>query len=187
MNRIVLDIETTGLDPNRHRILEVAMVLCTEDGESLADRQVLVRQNLDPEFLIRDHNTAKDADFLMNMHTQNGLLSECRRSFWGVSACEGELLDTLRSWNFERGDAITIGNTVQFDRAFLKRWMPDLDAFLSYRIIDLSSITRLVSKKFEKPVSNHRALDDCYRSLEEYRHYLRVIRAGEEALDRAGT
>ncbi len=166
-----LDLEMTGLDPETERIVEVASVLTTpqldivEEGPSLVVNQ--------PESFLQNME-----DVVKQMHRSSGLLDKIRESTATIEDAQRATIDFLYK-HFD-GDTIfqLAGNSVYQDRAFLRRYMPELDQRLHYRLIDVSTIKSLVrywypnnsNTKMEKQ-EQHRALDDIYESIQELRHY----------------
>jgi oligoribonuclease len=120
-------------------------------------------------------------DFVRNMHTKSGLLEELAS---GVSLAEAEqiVLDYVRSQCPADSRPPLAGNTVGTDRAFLARDMHELESFLHYRIVDVSSIKELSRRwyprtYFQAPTKrgNHRALADIQESIEELRYYREAV------------
>jgi oligoribonuclease len=119
-------------------------------------------------------------EWAAKQHARSGLLDEVRASRVTLAQAEEETLEFLKQYCV-RQQAPLCGNSICFDRRFLIAHMPDLDAFLSYRNVDVSSITELVSrwysgeKVIDDKVSRHRALDDIRESIEELRAYRRTV------------
>lgn len=174
-DRIVwIDCEMTGLDLETDALIEVA-ALVTDSGLNQLGEGVDLVIAPPPEAL-----TAM-TDVVRQMHTTSGLLDELAR---GVTLEEATaaVLDYVRTWVPEPRKAPLGGNTVGTDRAFLARDMPELDTWLHYRIIDVSSIKELVRRwypraYFAAPAKNggHRALADITESIAELRYYREAI------------
>ena len=165
-----IDCEMTGLDLGADALIEVAALVTDFDLEVLGDGvDVVVKPP--PDAL------AQMGDFVRSMHTDSGLLEHLAE---GVSLADAEqqVLDYVRAHCPDGSRPPLAGNTVATDRAFLARDMPDLDAFLHYRIVDVSSIKELARRwypraYFAAPVKrgSHRALADIRESIEELRYY----------------
>ena len=172
MNKILwVDLETTGLDENESVILEVAAMVTTGDLKEISRYQAVVHQ-LEPSMRAMNQ-------YVRDMHTSSGLLNEVRASL----KSEGEVEKEFRAYILDEfgGDKpVVAGSSVHFDKRFLKKHMPTVEALCHYRIIDVSSFKetfRLVHG-FELPknfISAHRGLDDIQASINEFRQYLNFI------------
>lgn len=166
-----IDLETTGLDELKDSILEVAVVVATDDLETVTAFCSVV---VEPLF-----GTLSQMDpVVVEMHTKNGLLAECM----GPDAmrrheAEAEVLGFLSSIEGTKGCPVA-GNSVWFDKNFIRRHMPKLHGLFHYRIVDVSSFNEMAQRwnpeLFEgRPRSdeNHRALTDAETSLQTMRYY----------------
>lgn len=135
MQIIWLDLETTGLHPRQDRILEVAVCLATSTVPLPADRA------LQEWVLAYDPRDVACVDpFVRKMHEDNGLWRDCAASRLDLRYVEERLLDLIPATH-SRADRPTLaGNSVHFDKAFLERWMPELHARLSHRVLDISAV-----------------------------------------------
>jgi oligoribonuclease len=168
-NLVWIDLEMTGLDPDRDRIIEIATIVTNRDLDLLAEGPVLaVRQ---PESVLELMD-----DWNRSTHGGSGLLARVRSST--VSEREAELatLDFLAA-HVSRGASPMCGNSICQDRRFLARWMPELERFFHYRNLDVSSLKELarrwapaVHAGFTKK-STHLALEDIRDSIAELRYY----------------
>jgi oligoribonuclease len=175
-NRLVwIDLEMTGLDVERHRIVELAVLVTDAHLEVLADGlDLVVHQS--PEVL------AEMDEFVRKMHTKSGLLPEIERSSLGLDAAGAQALEYIAQFVPEAGTAPMCGNSIGVDRRFLDRYLPNLDRYLHYRSVDVSSIKELcrrwypdVYKKRPSKAETHRALDDIRESVAELRYYRDTI------------
>ena len=164
-----MDLEMTGLDPERHRILEIATLVTDPSLEIVATGPVIaIRQS--QEVL------ADMEEWSRNTHTASGLLARVEASETGTWEAEEQTLQFIRAW-VDEGASPLCGNSVHHDRRFLAREMPALNAYLHYRIVDVSTIKELVRrwypKAFQAPSKKgaHRALGDIEESLRELRWY----------------
>lgn len=159
----------TGLDPDKERIIEIATIVTDDELNVVAEGPALaVRQS---ETLL----AAMD-DWNQTHHKASGLLDRVRNE--GVSEREAEAatLDFLAR-HVERKRSPLCGNTIWQDRRFLARYMPELEGYLHYRMVDVSSIKELVQRwrpdlmgGFSKR-NEHTALADIRESVEELRYY----------------
>ncbi|MEZ0075649.1 oligoribonuclease [Planotetraspora sp. GP83] len=169
-----IDCEMTGLDLGRDALVEVACVVT--DGElNQLDEGVDVVIKPPPEAL------AQMSEVVREMHTASGLL---RALASGVTLAEAEsiVLDYIRAHVPEPKKAPLCGNSIATDRSFIARDMPAVDAFLHYRMIDVSSIKELARRWYPRVYfaspekqGGHRALADITESIRELRYYRAAV------------
>jgi oligoribonuclease len=174
-DRIVwVDCEMTGLDLSRDALVEVACVITDAELREL-DGGVTV--------VIRppDDALAGMPDVVREMHTASGLLVEIPDGTT-LAAAQALVLDYIKAHCPEPRKAPLAGSSIYVDRGFLARDMPDLDAWLHYRLIDVSSIKELARRwypraYFNSPpkTGNHRALADARESIAELRYYREAV------------
>ncbi|AZV93126.1 oligoribonuclease [Kerstersia gyiorum] len=169
-NRLVwLDMEMTGLDPEKERIIEVAVVVTEPDLSVVAEGPVLAIHQDDSLLNAMDKwNTAT--------HGRSGLTERVRASTTTEAQAEDILLAFLAQ-HVPAGKSPLCGNTISQDRRFMFRYMPRLEQFFHYRNLDVSTLKELarrwkpeVYKGFEKK-SRHEALADIYESIDELKYY----------------
>lgn len=174
-DRIVwMDLEMSGLDPARDRILEVAVLVTDAELNVVAEGpQLVVHQ---PEEIL----AAMDP-WCVRQHGQSGLTEQVRASRLGEAEAEARLLDFLQAHVPERACPLG-GNSVHQDRAFLRRYMPRVEAWLHYRNVDVSTLKELVRRWYPEAYAArppkdgvHRALGDIHESLAELRYYRRAV------------
>ena len=169
-----IDCEMTGLDLARDALIEIAC-LVTDGDLNLLDEGV--------DEVIKPPPEALDqmADVVRSMHTASGLLNVLET---GITLAEAQerLLDYVRGYVKEPRKAPLCGNSIATDRAFLARDMPELDAYLHYRMVDVSSIKELARRwypraYFASPLKTggHRALADIKESVRELQYYREAI------------
>jgi oligoribonuclease len=169
-----IDCEMTGLDLSADALVEVAVLVTDADLQVLGEGVDLV---------IRPPETAltQMSEVVRSMHTSSGLLEALAK---GISLDEAreQILSYVTTYVPEAGKAPLAGNTVHMDRLFLARDLPEVEAHLHYRNVDVSSIKELARRWFPRvyfaaPVKtgNHRALGDIQDSIEELRYYRRTI------------
>ena len=164
-----LDLEMTGLDPEKERIIEAAVIVTEPDLTFVAEGPVLV---------IHQSNELLDGmdNWNKSTHGKSGLIDKVKASTVTEEQAEDRLLAFL-SQLVPAGKSPLCGNTVGQDRRFLVKYMPRLEAFFHYRNLDVSTLKELslrwrpeVYRSFVKQ-SRHEALADIYESIEELKHY----------------
>ncbi len=164
-----IDLEMTGLDPERERIIEMATLVTDSELTVVAEGPVIAVHQ--PDSLL----DAMD-EWCTRTHGQTGLTQRVRDSRISESEAEQQTLAFLRQ-HLAPGQSPLCGNSIGQDRRFLVRYMPALEGFFHYRNLDVSTIKELarrwrpdvldgVSKK-----GTHLALDDIRDSINELRHY----------------
>jgi oligoribonuclease len=176
MDRLVwIDCEMTGLDLVHDRLIEVAVLVT--DGEL-----AVLDEGLD--LVIDAPAEALDAmvPVVRQMHEDSGLTEAVRAASLSVTDAEQQLLAYIQQFVPEAGKAPLCGNSIATDRGFLARDMPALDAFLHYRMIDVSSVKELARRWYPRAYYNapakqggHRALADIRESVEELRYYRAAV------------
>lgn len=172
MNNLLvwIDCEMTGLSLESDALIEVA-ALVTDAELNVLGEGIDVIIAPEPEQL------AQMSDFVRAMHEKSGLLTELDGGLTMADA-EQRVLDYIRDFVPEGRKAPLAGNTIGTDRAFLLRDMPELEAHVHYRNVDVSSIKELARRWFPRVYyntpgksGNHRALADIQESIEELRYY----------------
>jgi oligoribonuclease len=166
-----IDLEMTGLDVGRHTIVEIA-VLVTDSQLEVVDEGVDLVVHQPPDAL-----AAMD-DYVRKMHTKSGLLPAIEASSTSLADAGAQVLKYLTARVAEPGTAPLCGNSIGVDRRFLDRHLPDVDRFVHYRSIDVSSLKELCRRWYPEVYQHrpnkretHRALDDIRESVEELRYY----------------
>ena len=162
-------MEMTGLDPERERIIEVAMIITDSDLNVLAQSEVYVVHQSDELLDGMDAwNTAT--------HGRTGLTQRVRESRLSEAEVEQKLLDFIAQWIPEKATPMC-GNSIHQDRRFMVKYMPRLEAYFHYRNLDVSTLKEL-AKRWNPHVAkgvvkrgSHQALDDILESIEEMRYY----------------
>ena len=165
-----LDLEMTGLDLDRHVIVEIAALVTDDDLEPVDDGiDLIVHQP--PSAL------AEMDDFVRKMHTKSGLLPEIEASTLSLADAGAQVLEYVRG-HVAEGSSPLCGNSIGVDRRFLDRQLPELDRYLHYRSIDVSSFKELcrrwypvVYKGRPGKTETHRALADVQESIAEMKYY----------------
>lgn len=166
-----IDLEMTGLDPAKDKILEVATIATDIDLNEIARYESVVKVD---EKIIKSRMVG---DFWeKNQQSRDALISQ-NASGRPVKEVEKELIDFIDD-NFGK-EIYLAGNSIHQDRKFIEREMPELNKRLHYRMLDVSAwkiyFENALGKKFIKP-ENHRALDDIVGSIEELKWYLTFLK-----------
>ena len=169
---IWIDLEMTGLDPERDVIIEAAVLITDADLNVIADGPELAIHRSDDELSVMNKWNRKT-------HHGSGLIKRVRTSDVTIAQAEAEILEFVQQWTVE-GKSPLCGNSVHQDKRFLYREMPQLVDWLHYRIIDVSTVKELATRwypeleKFAKQ-ERHRAMDDIRESIAELRWYRQRI------------
>jgi oligoribonuclease len=170
-----IDLEMTGLEVETHVIVEIACIVTDSELVTLDDGiDVVIHANAD--------ELAHMDDFVRKMHTKSGLLPLIEASPVTVPAAQERVLEYVRSYVPEPNTAPLCGNSIGVDRRFLDQYMRELDGYLHYRSIDVSSLKELcrrwypaIYRKRPGKAEHHRALDDIRESIEELRFYRETL------------
>lgn len=177
-----MDLEMTGLDPETDVIVEIATLVTDDELNIVAEG---------PELVIfqPDDVLARMNDFVTKMHTTSGLLELIKVSTVSEAEAMQQTLDFIKVHSPESGKIPLCGNSIRTDRSFLAKYMPEIDNWLHYRCVDVSTVKELVRRWYpgvehSRPTSvgqSHRALDDIRDSVAEMAYYRnRVFRTADE-------
>ena len=165
-----IDLEMTGLDYNHDVILEIATIVTDSNLTMLHEGLSLVIHQ--PDSVLMNMN-----DWCKEHHEKSGLVDDVRNSFLSLAEAQDQTREYIARW-CDPQTAPLCGNTVFQDRSFLRRYMPLVDGFLHYRIVDVSSIKEVVRRWYAgNPAAHfpkqdrHRAFTDINESIQELQHY----------------
>ncbi len=168
-NLIWIDLEMTGLNPERDRIIEIATIVTNTNLEVIAEGPVFaIHQSDDLINQMDEWNTRQ--------HHASGLVKRVKESTVDERMAEATTLEFLQQYVGEKKSPMC-GNSVWQDRRFLSRYMPHLENYFHYRMIDVSTIKELALRWAPRiydgvqKESKHLALDDIRESIEELRYY----------------
>lgn len=166
-----LDMEMTGLDPERERIIEVATILT--DGQ-------LTEIAVGPELVIHqaDEILAAMDDWNTTHHGGSGLTQRVKESQITDADAEAQTIAFINAHVSARDRPVLAGNSIHQDRRFIRRYMPALEKRLHYRMVDVSTVKELARRWYPQATTKqppkkdtHRALDDVRESIDELRFY----------------
>jgi len=173
-NLIWVDCEMTGLDLAKDVLVEIA-VLVTDSQLNILGEGV--------DLVIHAPQETLDGmgDFVREMHTASGLITEIPAGV-SHSAAEKTILEYLNKYAPGSGKSPLAGNSVSVDRTFIARFLPEVNNYLHYRTVDVSSVKELARRWYPKvyfaapkKTGNHRALGDIRDSIEELEYYRKTI------------
>lgn len=167
----------TGLEVQQHRIVEIAVIATDSELQPL-DTGI--------DIVIGEADAALEAidPFVLQMHHRSGLLSAIRESTVSLKDAGAQALEYVQS-HVKAGVAPMCGNSIGVDRRFLDAYLPELDRYLHYRSVDVSSIKELCRRWMPETYSqrpdkrgSHRALDDILESIAELQYYRSAMFTG---------
>ncbi len=168
-NLIWIDLEMTGLNPQIDRIIEIAVVVTDSALNILAEGPVFAIHQSDEQLAQMDAWNIKH-------HGASGLVQRVKESLISEAIAESELLHFLEKW-VKKGHSPMCGNSVWQDRRFLSKYMPQLEQYFHYRLLDVSTFKECAKRwapelyKGFKKQSKHQALLDIQESIEELKYY----------------
>ena len=169
INLVWIDCEMTGLDPDRNVLIEIAVIITNYDLEILARGPVLaIRQNKAKLAMMDAWNR--------RTHKQSGLLDRIESEGVRLAEAEEQVLKFVKRYCYKK-TAPLCGNSIGQDKRFIAKYMPRLEEFLHYKVIDVSSIKLLAKEwyggKYEPPpkLELHRAQSDIEESIAELRYF----------------
>lgn len=170
-----IDCEMTGLRLDSDKLIEIAALVTDSD-------LTILGEGVDVVIHADDADLDAMPDVVKKMHSHSGLTTEVRQSTVTLAEAEKMVLDYIREHVTSSGSAPLAGNSIATDRGFIARDMPTLDAYLHYRMIDVSSIKELSRRWYPKiyfgqPEKGlaHRALADIRESIRELRYYRETV------------
>ncbi len=172
-NLVWMDLEMTGLDPKSCSILEIATLITDKDLNVVAQGPVLAIHH-SPAVL------EKMDEWNKKHHALSGLLERVINSGFSTEEAERLTLEFISQYSKPKSSPLC-GNTIYQDRRFLIEYMPKLDDFLHYRLVDVSTIKELVKRWYgpenQAPVKKqmHKALEDILETIEELKFYRKTV------------
>lgn len=166
-----MDLEMTGLDHTSDVIVEIATLITDDDLNIVAEGPDLVVHATEEQLAAMD-------PFVANMHTKSGLLDKIKASTVTLEAAGAQTLTFIKEHVPEERSVPLCGNSIGTDRRFLAAYLPEIEEYLHYRSIDVSSVKELVKRWYPdvdvnrpRGQGSHRALDDIRESLKELVYY----------------
>ena len=170
-----MDLEMTGLDAGRHVIVEIATLVTDDDLVVVAEGPDLVIGATEAQLADMD-------DFVREMHASSGLLNEIRDSDLTVEEAGRITQDFIRTHVSKPRTVPLAGNSIGTDRRFLAAYLPDIEEYLHYRSVDVSTVKELAARWYPdavaaapKKAGGHRAMDDIKESLAELSYYRATV------------
>jgi oligoribonuclease len=170
-----IDCEMTGLDLGSDLLIEVAAVVTDAELNVLGE-------GVDVVIGATAEEMSRMPDVVRDMHASSGLTDEVVSSAVTLKEAEEQVLTYIKEWVPEAGKAPLCGNSIATDRGFLSRDMPELDGWLHYRMVDVSSVKELARRWYPrayfgspKKGGGHRALADILESVQELKYYRAAI------------
>jgi oligoribonuclease len=170
-----MDLEMTGLDPARNTIVEVATIVTDDELKIVAEGPDLVIATSEEQLTGMD-------EVVRTMHQRSGLLEAIQASSITLEEAGDATLAFLRDHIAEPRTVPLCGNSIGTDRRFLAVWLPEVEAYLHYRSIDVSTVKELARRWYPdafanapKKLGSHRALGDIRESIEELCYYRETI------------
>jgi len=171
-NYVWIDLEMTGLNAERDVILEIATIITDSELNFIAQGPVFVVHQSKEKLALMDA-------FVSKLHGKSGLALLSGVSTVSLYEAKEQTLAFIKQY-CSKGTALLAGNSVWQDRAFLAKYMPEIVAYMHYRILDISGLKTLIHRwypnssyaHYKKP-ETHRALEDIKQSIEELKHYRR--------------
>lgn len=172
-NLIWVDLEMTGLDPETHKVIEIASIVTDSELNILAEGPVIAIHQPESELVKMD-------DWCTNTHTNSGLVERVKNSDIDEGKAVALTIEFLEKW-VPKGASPICGNSIGQDRRFLYKHMPELEQYFHYRYVDVSTLKEL-TRRWKPEVLDgftkkgvHLALDDIRESIAELRYYRDTI------------
>jgi oligoribonuclease len=170
-----MDLEMTGLEPQRDVIVEIAVLITDDDLKVVAEGPDLVVSATEGQL-------GGMEEIVREMHTRSGLLEEIRRSTLSLDEAGSAVLGFLKDHIPEPHTVPLAGNSIGTDRRFLAAYLPDIENWLHYRSVDVSTIKELCRRWYPGVLADapgkqtsHRAMDDIKESVAELAYYRETI------------
>ncbi len=161
----------TGLEPSRHVIVEIATLITDDDLNIIAEGPDLVVHQDDAALAEMD-------PVVVDMHTRSGLLDAIRTSTMSLADAGAQTLEFIKTHVTEARRVPLCGNSIGMDRRFLAAYLPEIEEYLHYRSVDVSTVKELVKRWYPalnssrpRKAGAHRALDDVMESVSEMKFY----------------
>src|SRR4029079_14597258 len=166
-----MDLEMTGLEPARHASVEIATLVTDDDLNIIAEGPDLVVHQDDAALAEMD-------PVVVEMHTRSGLLDAIRSSTLTLADAGAKTLEFIKTHVAEPRRVPLCGNSIGMDRRFLAAYLPEIEEYLHYRSVDVSTVKELVKRWYPalnsgrpRKAGAHRALDDVMESVAEMKYY----------------
>jgi oligoribonuclease len=165
-----VDLEMTGLEVEKDVIIEIACEVTDFDFKTLASYEAVIKH---PDSVLEDMNS-----WSKTQHGASGLTERVKNEGRDEKEVIHELVGFIKA-QFGNEPAVLAGNSIHNDRAFIKKWWPEVESVLHYRMLDVSSLKILMQSKYNvefKKKEVHRAFDDIQASIAELQYYLQKLK-----------
>ena len=172
-NLVWIDLEMTGLDVKKDKIIQIAVVVTDTDLNILDENGYVAIAHIDKK------DVGKMEPFIKEMHLRNGLIQCALKSKLTIEQIDLEVIEYLSKY-INKGESPLCGNSNATDRSFIIQFMPNLHNLLHYRAIDVSTISQLAKlwckkKEYHGHIGSHEALGDIKEVIEELKHYKKEL------------
>jgi oligoribonuclease len=171
-NLVWLDLEMTGLDLRKDKIIQVAVIV-TDTELNILDEKGFVRY-----IHIEDHDVEGMEEVVREMHTENGVIEKCLGSEYTLEDVDREVVEYISQFIGPKESPLC-GSGIGTDKAFIRLYMPHLMEYIHYKTVDVSTLKTLNRMwsvdVFEKNVDNHDALDDIREAIREMQYLRETI------------
>src|SRR6476619_704717 len=175
-----MDLEMTGLDPARHVIVEIATLVTDDDLNILQEGPDLV--------VHQDESALAEMDeVVVEMHTKSGLLDAIRSSTMSLEDAGAQTLEFIKSHVTEARRVPLCGNSIGMDRRFLAAYLPEIEEYLHYRSVDVSSVNELARRWYPEDLSGYQKKSSAHRAMDDIREAVAELRYWREHVFRAPT
>ena len=173
VNKFIIDVETTGIDPSRHHILSVGILAIDDAFNAVAQYEIDIHCEEASLIALCDAHVT-------NMHKTSGLWQRCIDSNTMAALAQKDILEFIEHYRTTKKKVTLINNNPHFDMMWLKEKMPMVADLFNYRLIDVSTINEmaeiyhpeLANRVKSNKTYQHTAVSDCYETLGELRLYI---------------
>lgn len=170
-NLVWIDLEMGGLDPDKNRITEIACIITNKNLEVIEEKEPIIINQPIETFNHED-------EVIRKLFLETDFITKVKESKYNDTKAEKEVLDFIKEYVDVRCSPM-FGNSIYYDRIFIMKYMKKLDAYLHYRLFDVSNLRNMAKMWYPDKVyvrnKTHRALDDIRESINELTHYRKVL------------
>ncbi|MCK9368381.1 oligoribonuclease [Candidatus Dojkabacteria bacterium] len=172
-NLVWIDLEMTGLDVKKDKIIQIAAIVTDTNLNILDENGYVAISHIDKT------DVGRMEPFVKEMHLRNGLIQTALKSKLTIEQIDKEVVEYLSKF-INKGESPLCGSSNSIDKSFIVQYMPNLHGFLHFRNIDVSTISQLAKlwnkkKEYHGHIGSHEALGDIKESIEELKHYKKEL------------